>query len=68
MTTAAIPLSEQIECVQREINMRHRVYPRWVEIGRITQAHADHQIAAMSAVLATLEALRPAEPEQGALL
>ena len=68
MTTAPITLDEQIECVRREIGMRHRVYPRWVQIGRITQAHADHQIAAMTAVLATLEAQRPAEPQQGALL
>lgn len=65
---APITLDEQIECVRREIGMRNRVYPRWVTIGRITQAHADHQIASMTAALATLEALRPAEPEQGALL
>lgn len=68
MTTAPITLADQIECVRREIGMRHRVYPRWVQIGRITQAHADHQIAAMQAVLETLEALQPAEPQQGALL
>ena len=66
--TAAITLDEQIDCVRREIRMRNRVYPRWVEIGRITQAHADHQVAAMEAVLATLESLRPAQPQQGALL
>lgn len=65
---APITLDEQIECVRREIGMRHHVYPHWVEFGHITQAHADHQIAAMTAVLATLEALRPAEPQQGALL
>lgn len=68
MNTAPATLDEQIECVRREIGMRRRVYPRWVEIGRITQAHADHQIAAMEAVLATLESLRPAQPQQGALL
>ena len=68
MTTAPITLDEQIDCVRREIGMRNRVYPRWVEIGRITQAHADHQVAAMEAVLATLESLRPAQPQQGALL
>lgn len=67
MTTAPITIDQQIDCVRREINMRHRVYPRWVEIGRITQAHADHQIAAMEAVLATLEALE-AKPQQGDLL
>ena len=68
MNTAPITLDEQIECVKREIGMRHSVYPRWVQIGRITQAHADRQIAAMEAVLATLESLRPTPPEQGSLL
>ena len=68
MNTAPATLDEQIECVRREIGMRRRVYPRWVEIGRITQDKADHEIACMQAVLEGLLARQPAEPEQGALL
>lgn len=45
---------EQIECVDREIRMRRRVYPRWVETGKMTQAKADHEIRTMEDVLATL--------------
>lgn len=66
--TSPIPLSEQIDCVRREIGMRQSLYPKWVQAGRMTQARADHQIAAMEAVLTTLESLQPAEPQQGDLL
>jgi hypothetical protein len=53
--SAHVPIQHQIACVKREIAMRRRVYPRWVEQGRTTQALADDQIAMMEAVLATLE-------------
>lgn len=51
-----IPLSAQIACVEREIALRKRVYPRWVEQGRMSQDKADAEIAAMTAVLATIKA------------
>lgn len=60
-------LEAQIACVEREVKMRHRVYPRWVEAGRMTQAKADAEIRTMEAVHATLVALRP-PPAQGSLL
>jgi hypothetical protein len=50
-----IGLSEQVAAVAREIAMRKRTYPRWVEANRMTQAKADHEIAAMEAVLATVQ-------------
>ena len=53
-----IPLADQITCVRREIGMRERVYPKWVTGGRMKQEAADRELAAMRAVLATLEALR----------
>lgn len=52
-----ISLQEQIACVQREIGMRERVYPRWVEAKRMSQEKADKEIAAMKAVLETLRGL-----------
>ena len=52
----AVTLAEQIACVKREIGLRERVYPRWVATGRLTQRKADDEIAAMKAVLETLEA------------
>ena len=54
---APIPLRAQIACVRREITMRERVYPRWVDSGRMSSDLAEHELAAMRAVLATLEAL-----------
>lgn len=50
-----ITLEQQIASVQREIGMRKRVYPSWVSKGKMKQAQADHEIAAMEAALATLK-------------
>ena len=65
----AIPLAEQIKCVKREIGMRRRNYPRWVADGRLLQSKADAEIAAMEAVLKTLETqpLPLLHPEERAL-
>lgn len=62
-----MPLTMQIACIERELRMRRRVYPRWVEAGRITQAKAEWEIDAMEGVLATLQALLP-PPAQGSIL
>lgn len=51
----AVALADQIACVRREIALRNKVYPRWVEKGRIHQEQADREIEAMIAVLATLQ-------------
>lgn len=50
-----IDLAAQVAAVKREIGFRKRAYPRWVGEGRMTQVKADHEIAAMEAVLATVE-------------
>ena len=60
-------LEAQIACVERELKMRVRVYPRWVEARRMTQQKADVEISTMEAVLATLQALVP-PPAQGSIL
>lgn len=49
-----VPIEAQIACVEREIKMRERVYPRWIEAKRMTQKKADEEIAAMRGVLETL--------------
>jgi hypothetical protein len=60
----AIPYTEQLKCVRREIAMRMRVYPRWVTDRRMTQQKADYEIEAMQAVAATLEHLvKTTEPD-----
>ena len=46
-----ISLEEMISCVEREIGMRERVYPRWVEQKKMLQTTADQELARMRAVL-----------------
>ena len=58
MGRAVIDLTDQLACVEREITMRERLYPRWVQAQKMTQARADHEIAAMKAVYDTLALLR----------
>lgn len=53
----AVALHVQIAAAEREVKQRERVYPRWVEAGRMTQAKADAEIAAMKAIVETLKGL-----------
>lgn len=64
---ARIAIADQIRCVERELKMRRRAYPRWVTQGRMSQDMADAEIAAMEAVLATLQGLVP-QDAQGQML
>lgn len=43
-----------IKAVQRENAMRVNVFPRWVASGRLTQAEADDERAAMRAILTSM--------------
>jgi hypothetical protein len=56
-----VPLERQIACLRREVGLRKRVYPRWIQNGRMTQEQADSQIEAMEAAQATLERVRDEE-------
>lgn len=49
------PIEVQIRCVEREISMRQRVYPRYVAKGNMTQHQADNETSCMKAVLNTLK-------------
>jgi hypothetical protein len=52
--TMTISLADQIKSVEREIAMRKGVYPRRIADKKMSQTKADHEIAAMEAVLGTL--------------
>jgi hypothetical protein len=58
-----IGLEEQVRCVARELALRQRLYPQWVQQGKMTRRTAEHETAAMAAVLGTLrreaEGVRP---------
>lgn len=53
-----VALEEQIQCVQREIAMRRRTYPRWIAAGKLAEANADLEERRMRAVLRTLLQVR----------
>ena len=54
-------LADKIRCVEREINLRRRVYARWVSEGRMKPENAAHEIGCMEAVLADLRAVEASE-------
>ena len=58
---------EMHACAVRELAMRRRVYPRWVAGGKMKQDAADHEIAAMEAIMEHFAALLP-PPAQGSFL
>ena len=60
-----VTLEQQISAVERELRMRHRVYGRWVESGKMTQDEADRGLIEMTAVLGTL---RRQPKRQGSLI
>jgi hypothetical protein len=47
-------LREQIEEVEREIDLRRKVYPNQVRLKKMRQSIADYHLARMQAVLITL--------------
>ena len=47
---AEVTLEEMIACVDREIGMREKVYPRWVENRKMLSATADKELERMRAV------------------
>jgi len=51
-------LKEQIECVERELEKRRRLYPRWIREGKLNELKATREIESMTAVLGTLNTLR----------
>jgi hypothetical protein len=41
---------QKLDCIEREIRMRERVYPRWVADKKMSQAKADEELATMRAI------------------
>ncbi len=51
-------IAEQIACAERELRLRQRCYPKWVQERRMSQATADKEIAGMTAIIETLRELQ----------
>ena len=52
---AEFTLQQQIQCVDRELAMRMKVYPRQVSTGKMKHDDAEFHISQMRAVLKTLQ-------------
>lgn len=50
-----INIDDMIKCAEREVGMRERVYPRWVEAKKMSQTKADSEIATMKAIVEFLK-------------
>jgi len=51
-------IEEQIACIAREIQLRGKVYGRWITEKRMTREKAEHEFRCMQAVRDTLVAIR----------
>lgn len=64
-------LTEAIDELFRELQVRKRCFPKWIDDGKISRTDAQDRIARQESALAYLESLRPAEstpaaePEEG---
>ena len=43
---------QKLDCIERELAMRRRVYPRWISRLKMEEAEARRQIAMMEAIAA----------------
>lgn len=57
-------IDRQIAAVKREVGMRRKVYLRRIADGKMTEAAAADEIAAMEAVQHTLETVRAERAEK----
>jgi hypothetical protein len=52
-----ITTEDKLACAEREVKMRERVYPRWVELKKMSLGKATHEIEAMKAIVADYQKL-----------
>ena len=50
-----VSLTDMLDCARRELKMRERVYPRWVEAKRMSPQQATRETRVMKAIVALLE-------------
>ena len=62
-----VSLADQVRCVERELQLRERLYPDFVARRRMKPADAKRELARMRAVLVTLRRLAADEARQQSL-
>ncbi len=45
-----VRLHDKIQEIERELELRRKVYPRWVQAGKISQEQAHRQIIVLEAI------------------
>jgi len=68
MNTPEIPAKTKLKEIERELDMRLRLYPVWVLQGKMTQQKADKQIAVMQAIKKDYEEKAKEEDKQMSFL
>lgn len=53
-----VSLDQQIACIEREVAMREKYYPKWVAEHHMLESRAEHELAGMRAVLVTLKSIK----------
>lgn len=56
-TKPKVTLEEMATCAERELEMRRRVYPRWVDSGKMSPKKADEETLRMEAIVSVLRGL-----------
>ena len=59
-----VTLQDAIKELQREVQMRERLYPGWVIAGKLSKAAAERQLSRMKYALELLEAKQKEPPRQ----
>lgn len=49
-----ITVAEQVKCIERELALRKRVYPRWIEQSKISPGKAEYEIKVMESIRLSL--------------
>ena len=63
-----ITAHDKLRCAERELALRRRVYPRWVNDGKITHREARQELDLMQAIADDYRKLADIEDQQDRLL
>ena len=58
---SVVSVAEMLACVDREIGLREKVYPRFVLSGKLTQVNANRELERMRAVRVAVARLEKME-------
>jgi hypothetical protein len=62
--TDAITNADKLACIKRELALRSRLYPKWVEQDRLTARKAAHEIACIEQIANDYQRIVDREREQ----